>query len=74
MTHLNDSVFIHGLAGEHILTYTGSVIGALSISRIEPNQLSEHDRISINELIRNVIQRLPTPITFTQYYIHQDNT
>lgn len=73
MTQLNESVYGYGTVGNQLLTYTGSVIGVLSLSGIEPNILSPSDRINVTALIRNVFQRLPTPLTLTQYYIHNDN-
>ncbi|WP_244943656.1 hypothetical protein [Vibrio algivorus] len=73
MTTLNDSVYGYGLVGEQLLTYTGSVVGALSLSGIEPTILSFNDRVHVTALIRNVFQRLPAPITLTQYYVHHDN-
>lgn len=73
MSQLNESVYGYGIVGNQLLTSTGSIIGVLSLSGVEPNILSQSDRVNITALIRNIFQRLPTPIDLSQYYIHSDN-
>ncbi len=52
------------------LTHSGRVIGALTLSGVEPISLSHDDKAKLTQLLRNVMQRLPFQCTLSQYYFH----
>ncbi|MDD9158089.1 type IV secretion system protein B4 [Aliivibrio sp. S4TY2] len=67
--------FIHTFAAMNsvAITDTGSVIGVLELSGVEPAMLSNEDKSLMTRLLRGLIQRLPVHATLTQYYFHQNN-
>ncbi|PSU44804.1 type IV secretion system protein B4 [Photobacterium frigidiphilum] len=68
----NATVRTYGVMDNTVLTTTGSVLGALKLSGIEPASVSDNDRQRITALLRNMFQRLPVDVSVTQYYIHID--
>nr|WP_012219847.1 VirB4 family type IV secretion system protein [Vibrio sp. 23023]ABX77035.1 VirB4, Type IV secretion [Vibrio sp. 23023] len=70
MTALNESIYVYGACGQHMISDKGDIIGALSLDGIEPNTLSPIEREVITSVLRNVLNKLPFKATLTQYYIH----
>lgn len=58
--HENDAAF----------TYTGSVVGGLSLQGLDPSSVTESMRKTVSLLVRNVIQLLPANVSLSQYYVH----
>ncbi len=71
MTALNTQIPTYAaLPPSAALTHSGSVIGALSLSGVEPVSLSTEDKQKLTQLLRNVMQRLPFHCSLSQYYFH----
>ena len=71
MTALNTHIPTYGPIGRYgALTKTGSVLGGLSLSGVEPVSLCAKERRRLTQLLRNVIQRLPFKCALSQYYFH----
>ncbi|RZR34896.1 type IV secretion system protein B4, partial [Vibrio vulnificus] len=71
MTALNTHIPTYAALGSHAaLTQSGSVLGALSLSGVEPVSLSQEDKQRLTQLLRNVLQRLPFQCSLSQYYFH----
>lgn len=72
MAALNQSIHTFAAMNQSVITDTGSVIGVLELSGVEPAMLCEVDKALITRLLRGLIQRLPVNATLTQYYFHQN--
>ena len=59
--------------GPFILSYSGSLIGALEISGADPDGMSDHDMSALTIVLRNLMNILPANVVLSQYYIHFDN-
>ncbi|WP_322805351.1 type IV secretion system protein B4 (plasmid) [Vibrio alfacsensis] len=71
MTALNSVIPTYAALGSQAaLTQSGSVLGALSLSGVEPVSLSVEDKRRLTQLLRNVLQRLPFQCSLSQYYFH----
>lgn len=71
MTALNTQIPLYAPLNEKAaLSFSGSVIGALSLSGVEPVSLSHDDKKRLTQLLRSVLQRLPFDCSLTQYYWH----
>ncbi len=71
MTVLNTHIPLYApLSNKAALSYSGSVIGALALSGVEPVTLSRDEKRRLTQLLRSVIQRLPFECSLTQYYWH----
>ena len=71
MAELNTHIPTYAALGSHAaLTHSGSVLGALSLSGVEPVSLSQDDKQRLTQLLRNVLQRLPFQCSLSQYYLH----
>ncbi|EHD1698858.1 type IV secretion system protein B4 [Vibrio vulnificus] len=71
MEALNTHIATYAALGTHAaLTDTGGVLGALSLSGVEPTSLSQDERQKLTQLLRNVLQRLPFHCSLSQYYFH----
>lgn len=66
----NEQLALAGHENDVAFTYTGSVIGGLSLQGLDPSSVTESMRKTISLLIRNVIQLLPANVTLSQYYVH----
>ena len=53
-----------------VLSYTGSLIGAIEIEGIDPDGMSQKDMEAFSIVIRNLLNILPQSIILQQYYIH----
>ena len=63
----------HGAFRPHegfVLSYTGSLIGALEIDGIDPDGMSQKDMEAFAIVIRNLLNILPQSIILQEYYIH----
>lgn len=54
-------------------TYTGGVVGALSLVGVDPTGLTPAKGDAISAVLGNIIQLLPVNVTLSQYYIHAEN-
>ena len=66
----------HGAYRAHdnfILSYSGSILGALEVSGADPDGMSDKDMGALTIVIRNLINILPDNVILSQYYIHFDN-
>lgn len=71
MQAANQSIQTYGAVDEStVLTYRGGALGAIELSGVEPALLNPTEKTAITTLLRNVIQRLPFEVTFSQYYVH----
>lgn len=68
----NAQLNIAGHENDVAFTYTGSVIGGLSLQGVDPSSVTESMRKTISLLIRNVIQLLPANVSLSQYYVHYE--
>jgi len=66
----NAQLNVAGHENDVAYTYTGSVIGGLSLQGLDPSSVTESMRKTISLLIRNVIQLLPADVSLSQYYVH----
>ncbi|ELE4368157.1 AAA family ATPase [Salmonella enterica] len=66
----NEKINLAGHENGAVYTYTGSVIGGLSLSGIDPSSVTESMRKTISLLLRNVIQLLPANVSLSDYYVH----
>ena len=53
-----------------VLSYTGSLVGAIEIDGIDPDGMSQKDMEAFSIVIRNLLNILPQSIVLQQYYIH----
>ena len=53
-----------------VLSYTGSLVGAIEIDGIDPDGMSQKDMEAFSIVIRNLLNILPQSIILQQYYIH----
>ena len=53
-----------------VLSYSGSLIGAIEIDGIDPDGMSHKDMEAFSIVIRNLLNILPQSIVLQQYYIH----
>lgn len=71
---LNESIHTAGVIAEDaVLNTSGTVLGAIELSGIEPSSVTSIDRKKITFMLRNLIQRLPVDVVMSQYYFHQDD-
>ena len=55
---------------EFVLSYTGSLLGAIEIDGIDPDGMSQQDVEAFSIVIRNLLNILPQSVILQQYYIH----
>ena len=63
----------HGAFRPHngfVLSYTGSLLGAIEIDGIDPDGMSQKDMEAFSIVIRNLLNILPQSIILQQYYVH----
>ena len=53
-----------------VLSYTGSLVGAIEIDGIDPDGMSQKDMEAFSIVIRNLLNILPQSIVLQQYYVH----
>lgn len=53
-----------------VLSYTGSLLGAIEIDGIDPDGMSHKDMEAFSIVIRNLLNILPRSIVLQQYYVH----
>ena len=53
-----------------VLSYTGSLVGAIEIDGIDPDGMSMKDMEAFSIVIRNLLNFLPQSIVLQQYYVH----
>ena len=53
-----------------VLSYTGSLVGAIEIDGIDPDGMSQQDLEAFSIVIRNLLNILPQSIVLQQYYVH----
>ena len=53
-----------------VLSYTGSLVGAIEIDGIDPDGMSPKDMEAFSIVIRNLLNILPQSIVLQQYYVH----
>ena len=56
--------------GGFVLSYTGSLVGAIEIDGIDPDGMSQKDMQAFSIVIRNLLNILPQSIVLQQYYVH----
>lgn len=67
---LNLAIPAAGTWGEFMLTHTGSLVGGLELSGLDPQGKGPADYEMITRLLRNILQNLHPDICVTQYYWH----
>ncbi len=67
---LNEELYAAGVWKGSLLTHTGSLVGGLEMSGIDPKGLGERDLQRASGLLRNLIQTQHPDTTVTQYYWH----
>lgn len=63
----------HGAFRPHrgfVLSYTGSLLGAVEIDGIDPDGMSQKDMEAFSIVIRNLLNILPQSVILQEYYIH----
>lgn len=70
---INMSLYSAGPVDDYVLTYTGSLIGGLELSGIDPQSLGSVDYNRVTSVMRSIIQSLNLNIVVTQYYFHFDD-
>ncbi len=66
----------HGAYRPHnnyILTYSGSLLGALELGGVDPDGKSEDDKGALTIVLRNLFNILPDNVILSQYYVHFDD-
>ena len=53
-----------------VLSYTGSLVGAIEIDGIDPDGMSQKDMEAFSIVIRNLLNILPQSVVLQQYYVH----
>ena len=53
-----------------VLSYSGSLVGAIEIDGIDPDGMSHKDMEAFSIVIRNLLNILPRSIVLQQYYVH----
>ena len=53
-----------------VLSYAGSLVGAIEVDGIDPDGMSHKDMEAFSIVIRNLLNILPQSIVLQQYYVH----
>ena len=53
-----------------VLSYSGSLVGAIEVDGIDPDGMSQKDMEAFSIVIRNLLNILPQSIVLQQYYVH----
>ncbi len=53
-----------------VLSYSGSLLGAIEIDGIDPDGMSQQDLQAFSIVLRNLLNILPQSIVLQQYYVH----
>lgn len=69
---INEKLYVAGLWSGNLLSHTGSLIGGLEMSGLDPKGLSDGDLSSSAVLLRNLIQTQHPDTVVTQYYWHYE--
>lgn len=70
MQPLNESLYAAGTWEGFGLTHTGTLIGGVELSGIDPQGKGPADFENITRLLRNILQNLHPSVIVTQYYWH----
>ncbi|TDN48074.1 VirB4 family type IV secretion system protein [Scandinavium goeteborgense] len=68
----NEHLNIAGHDKGAVYTYTGTVLGGLALTGLDPSSVTEPVRKSISAILRNVFQLLPADVTVSEYYLHHE--
>jgi len=68
----NEKLNLAGHEQDTVYTYTGSVIGGLSLTGVDPSSMTEVMRKSLSLILRNIVQLLPANISLSEYYLHYE--
>ena len=53
-----------------VLSYTGSLVGAIEVDGIDPDGMSHKDMEAFSIVIRNLLNILPQSVVLQHYYVH----
>lgn len=70
---LNEELYYGGIWDEHfMLSQTGSVIGGIELSGVDPASVDNDTLQIVSRTIRNILQKLSNDIEMKSFYIHYD--
>lgn len=69
---INKALYPAGLWDDYILSHSGSLIGALELSGVDPQGYNQADLASATTVLRNLIQSQHPDTSVTQYYWHYE--
>lgn len=72
MATYNEHLNLAGHEAGTVYTHTGSVVGGLSLTGVDPSSMTEPVRRALSQVLRNIIQLLPARLSLSQYYLHYE--
>lgn len=71
-SQFNEQLNLAGHDNGTVYTYSGSVIGGLEITGLDPTFVTDNVRASVSAVLRNIFQLMPADITLSEYYLHYE--
>ncbi|HBV5510618.1 TPA: AAA family ATPase, partial [Klebsiella pneumoniae] len=68
----NEQLNLAGHDEGAVYTYTGTVVGGLALTGVDPSSITEPVRKSLSVILRNIIQLLPANVSLSEYYLHYE--
>lgn len=68
----NEQLNLAGHEQDAVYTYTGTVIGGLALTGVDPSSMTEPVRKSLSMVLRNIVQLLPANVSLSEYYLHYE--
>lgn len=70
---LNEELYYGGIwDNDFMLSQTGSVIGGLELSGVDPASVDKDTMALVSRTVRNILQKLSSDIEIKSFYIHYD--
>lgn len=68
----NEQLNLAGHDAGAVYTYSGTVIGGLELTGLDPTFVTDAVRKTVSAMLRNIFQLLPANVTLTEYYLHYE--
>lgn len=68
----NEQLNLAGHDRDTVYTYSGTVIGGLELTGLDPTFVTDAVRKTVSAMLRNIFQLLPANVTLTEYYVHYE--
>lgn len=68
----NEQLNLAGHDRGTVYTYSGTVIGGLELTGLDPTFVTDAVRKTVSAMLRNIFQLLPANVTLTEYYVHYE--